>query len=250
MKAKAKAKAKKKATGRRSDKPRRRSWLWRLLRWPVRIAVYAALLATAWVGVYRFIDPPGGIYMASEAWRLGGIQREWRDLDEISPQMARAAMAAEDARFCDHSGFDFEAIQAAMRANQEGRRLRGGSTISQQVAKNVFLWHSRSWVRKGLEVGFTVLIELLWPKARILEVYLNVVELAPGVFGAEAGAQHHFGRPAAALSLRQASRLAAILPAPKSRSASRPSNFVVRRGNSIAAGAETLRREGRDACIF
>lgn len=244
---KRKTKARKPKKG---GKPKRRSLLWRLLRWPVRICLGIAIFAVLWVWSYVAINPPGGFYMASESWRLGGIRHEWRDLDRISPQLARAAMAAEDARFCDHGGFDFEAIEAALRANEDGRRLRGGSTITQQVAKNVFLWHERSWIRKGLEAGFTVLIEVIWTKRRIMEVYLNVVELAPGVFGAEAGAQHHFGRPAAALSLTQASRLAAILPSPKRRSAGKPSDFVRKRGRSVAAGAETLRREGRDRCVF
>ncbi len=227
---------------------------WRPLRWVVvrlfRLVAALLLLAVAWVGAYRFIDPPGGLYMASEAWRLGGIERTWRDLDEIAPAMARSAMAAEDARFCDHWGFDVEAIEAALEANRQGRRLRGGSTISQQVAKNVFLWHERSWVRKGLEAGFTVLIEALWPKARILEVYLNVAEFGDGVFGIEAAAQAAFGRPAVALNLTQASRLAAVLPNPKERSAGSPSSFVRSRGRSVAAGARTLEAQGRDACAF
>ena len=236
--------------GTRSRKPKRRSLLWRLLRWPVRLCFGLLVFSVLWVWSYSVINPPGGIYMASERWRLGSIAQEWRDLDQISPQLARAAMAAEDARFCDHNGFDFEAIEAALRANESGRSLRGGSTISQQVAKNVFLWHERSWVRKGLEAGFTVLIEVIWSKRRILEVYLNMTEFAPGVFGAEAAARHHFGRPAAGLSLRQSSRMAATLPSPKTRSASKPSSFVRQRGRSIAAGAETLRREKRDRCVF
>lgn len=229
---------------------KRRGVLARLIRLVVKAVLLAILLAALWVGAYRIINPPGGIYMASERIRLGALERDWVNMDEISPSLARAAMAGEDARFCDHTGFDFEAIEAALKANAEGARVRGGSTISQQVAKNVFLWHERSWVRKGLEAGFTVLIEALWPKRRILEVYLNVAEFAPGVFGAEAAARHHFGRSAATLNLRQASRLAAVLPGPKTRSASRPSNFVIRRGKAIAAGARTLEAEGRDACVF
>lgn len=243
-------KAAKSGHARGARKPRRRSLLWRLLRWPFRVALFVILLATTWVAAYRVIDPPGGFYMASERLRLGPISRDWQDLDRISPHMARAAMAAEDARFCDHNGFDIDAIEAALRANANGGRVRGGSTISQQVAKNVFLWHERSWVRKGLEAGFTVLIETLWSKRRILEVYLNVAEFAPGVFGVEAAARHHFGRTSRDLSLTQASRLAAILPSPQTRSASRPSGFVVRRGRAIAAGARTLDAEDRDACVF
>jgi monofunctional biosynthetic peptidoglycan transglycosylase len=208
------------------------------------------MLCVLWVALYRFIALPGGIYMASEAWQRGGIKQDWRSIEEISPRLARAVMAAEDARFCDHYGFDFEAIRAAIRLNEQGKRTYGASTITQQTAKNVFLWHQRSWVRKGLEAGFTVLIELLWPKQRTLEVYLNTAEFAPGVFGAEAASQHHFGRPAAALTLTQASRLAAVLPNPKTRSASRPSAFVKRRARRIAAGAQTLKVENRDRCVL
>lgn len=221
-----------------------------MLRWPVRLCLGLMVFATLWVWSYLAINPPGGVYMASEAWRLGGIQSDWRDLDLISPNLARAAMAAEDARFCEHHGFDLDAIEAALHKNERGGQLVGGSTITQQVAKNVFLWHARSWVRKGLEAGFTVLIELLWPKRRILEAYLNVAEFAPGIFGAEAAAQHHFGRPARALTLTQAARLAAVLPGPKTRSAARPSTFVQRRARSIAIGAKTLQAQRRDACVF
>lgn len=242
------AKRKRKASTGRS-KPRKRALWWRVLRLPVRLMVVVTLAAVLWVAIYRFIALPGGIYMASEAWSRGGIKQDWTPIEEISPRLTRSVIAAEDARFCEHFGFDFKAIRAAMRLNEQGKRTYGASTISQQTAKNVFLWHQRSWVRKGLEAGFTVLIEVLWPKQRILEIYLNTAEFAPGVFGAEAAAQHHFGRPASALTLRQASRLAAVLPNPKSRSASKPSAFVKRRGRSIAAGAETLKAEGRDRCI-
>lgn len=243
-------KAKPKRVGKkRPQKPAKRSLIWRLLRWPFRIAALLVLFAVLWVGIYRFVALPGGIYIAQQAWERGDIQQDWRSIEEISPRLALSVMAAEDARFCDHYGFDFQAIRAAIRLNEQGKRTYGASTITQQVAKNVFLWHERSWIRKGLEAGFTVLIELLWPKQRIVEVYLNTAEFAPGVFGAEAASQHHFGRPASALTLTQASRLAAVLPNPKGRSASRPSDFVKRRGRSIAAGARTLVAESRDACI-
>lgn len=230
-------------------KARSRGRLRRLLRWPVRLAVWAVLAAVLWVAAYRVIDPPGGVYMASEALRLGGVARDWRDLDDIAPSLARSAMAAEDARFCAHMGFDLEAIRQAIEERERGR-VRGASTISQQVAKNVFLWHGRSWARKGLEAGFTVLIEVLWPKRRILEVYLNTAEFGPGVFGAEAAARHHFGRAADDLTAEQSARLAAVLPNPKERSASRPSGFVSKRARAIRAGAATLEGEGRDACVL
>ena len=256
----ARVKRKKAAPKKTSAKPRRkrssakrgrfRGRFWRLLRWPARIVLGAVIFAMVWVFSYRMIDPPGGFYMASEAWRLGGVEREWRDLDQISPRLVRSVIAAEDARFCDHYGFDFQAIQAAIETNAQGGRVVGASTISQQVAKNVFLWHQRSWVRKGLEAGFTILIEFLWPKRRIVEVYLNSVEYAEGVFGAEAASQHHFGRPALGLTPTQAARLAAVLPSPKTRSASRPSSFVKRRSRSILAGAKTIDAEGRDRCVW
>lgn len=209
------------------------------------IALLAAAL-TLWVVAYRWIDPPVTYLIAAEWVRLGGVARDWRDLDEISPHLARAAMGGEDARFCDHYGFDIDAIRAAM---AETDRRRGASTITQQVAKNAFLWPDANWARKGLEVGFTALIELSWPKARIMEVYLNIAEMGPGVFGAEAAARHWFGISAAELSLTQAARIAAILPNPRERSASSPSGFVQRRARSIAAGADTLRAEGRAACL-
>lgn len=246
----------------RTPKPRRKpslahrltAPLWLLIGRIARIAVFAAaalaIASTLWVLAYRVIDPPGGYYMLAERLRLNGVAKEWRDFDQIAPHLARSAMAAEDAHFCDHNGFDLAAIEAAFTENAEGKRLRGGSTISQQVAKNVFLWPQRSWLRKGMEAGFTLLIEGLWPKRRILEVYLNVAEFDAGIFGAEAAARHYFGRSAAELSLTQSSRLAAILPAPKTRSASRPGNWTNRRARSIAGGAQTLRQSGRADCVF
>ena len=233
----------------RKPRSRLRRILRALILWPLRIAVAVALFCVLWVALYRFVPPPGGIYMAQQAWERGGIERDWRSIEEISPRLARSVMAAEDARFCDHYGFDFDAIRAAIKLNEQGKRTYGASTITQQTAKNVFLWHKRSWIRKGLEAGFTVLIELIWPKQRILEVYLNTAEFAPGVFGAEAASQHHFGRPAAALTLTQAARLAAVLPNPKARNASRPSASVKRRARRIAGGAQTLKADRRDRCI-
>ncbi|MGD1925440.1 MAG: monofunctional biosynthetic peptidoglycan transglycosylase [Paracoccaceae bacterium] len=229
---------------------RRRSLWWRILRWPLRWIVILFVACVLWVGLYRFIAPPGGIYLATEAWSRGGITQDLRPIEDISPRLGRAIIAAEDARFCDHYGFDLDAIRDAIRRNEQGKRTYGASTITQQVAKNMFLWHQRSWFRKGLEAGFTVLIEALWPKRRILEIYMNSVEFAPGVFGAEAAARHHFGRTASALTPTQAARLATVLPNPKTRSASKPSAFVKRRTRSIMAGAATIRAEGRDKCVY
>jgi len=230
----------------RAPRPRRR--LRRLLLWPLRLAAYGLAVLILWVGAYTLINPPGGYYMVSEWWRLGAIEHDWVDMDEIAPDLARAVMAAEDARFCDHWGVDLDAVEQAWEANEKGRRLRGGSTISQQVAKNVFLWHGRSWLRKGLEAGFTLLVEAIWTKRRILEVYLNVVEFGEGVFGAEAAAQHYFRRPAAKLTLDQAARLAAVLPDPKRRNPRKGSAFMNRRAAAVADGARTLEAKGRAAC--
>lgn len=228
--------------------PLRRFLRW-FLRWPARIAFWAVMAVLALVILYRFIPVPGGFYMAREAIRLGGVERDWTGLDEISPHLVRSVMAAEDARFCEHWGFDFEAIARAIEEREEGR-YRGASTITQQVAKNVFLWQGGRWVRKGLEAGFTVLIEFFWPKRRIMEVYLNVAEFGPGIFGAEAAAQHLFGRPASKLTLRQAALLAAVLPNPKARDAAHPSAYVQRRASAIGRGAQTLAATGRDGCVF
>jgi len=216
-----------------------------LLRWAVLGLIGVLVLMVAWVGLYRFVDPPGGVYMWQESRRLGEIRHEWVPMTRIAPVMARSAVAAEDANFCLHWGFDMVAIRAALDAGAG----RGASTISQQVVKNVFLWHGRSWLRKALEAIMTPLVETLWSKRRILEVYLNIAEFDTGVFGVEAAAQHYFSRSAADLSARQAGLLAAVLPAPQSRNAARPSDFVSRRANAIADGAATIQRDGRADCF-
>lgn len=217
-------------------------------RW-LRRGVFGALificLPVYAVVLFSFFDPTPGFYMGSEARRLGGVKQQWSDLTDFSPVMARSVVAAEDAMFCTHNGFDLDAIREAI----EGGGKRGASTISQQVAKNVFLWHGRSYLRKGLEAGFTVLIELIWSKERIVEVYLNVAEFDEGVFGAAAAGQHYFGVTANKITTTQAARLAAILPNPKNRSASRPSNFVRKRTRAIIAGARTINADGRADCF-
>ncbi len=231
----------------RGRPPRRilRRLLFRVLRW----LGYALAAAILWVGIYTVIPPLGGYYMATEWVRLGSIQRDWEDLEDISPHLARAVLAAEDANFCDHWGFDLKAIEEAITANAKGRRVRGASTISQQVAKNVFLWPGRSWLRKGLEAGFTLLIETIWTKRRIVEVYLNIAEFDEGVFGAQAAAWHYYGRDAAKLTLDQAARLAATLPDPKDRNPRAATAFMNRRAAAIADGARTLEGEGRAVCV-
>ena len=160
---------------------RTRRLLRRLWRGVVRALLALAALAVGLVVLFRWVNPPPGYVMIAERIRLGGIERDWVPLAAMSANLPLSAAAAEDANFCRHWGFDIEGIRAAI---ADSDRLRGGSTISQQVAKNVFLWPARSWVRKGLEAGFTVLIEVLWPKRRIMEVYLNVAEMGEGVFGA------------------------------------------------------------------
>ncbi|APX13235.1 monofunctional biosynthetic peptidoglycan transglycosylase [Tateyamaria omphalii] len=229
-----------KSKAKRSFRPGR--WLFR---WSLRLVSVVFLLAVAVTLLWSIVNPPTTFYMMQESRRLGGVDHEWVPMEEIAPVMARAAVAAEDANFCNHWGLDVVAIR---RAIDEGSR-RGASTISQQVVKNVFLWHGRSWVRKVMEAGMTPLMEALWSKRRILEVYLNVAEFDEGVFGVEAAARHYFGVGPEDLSGTQAARLAAILPNPKDRSASNPSTFVRKRAAGILDGAATIRADGRARCF-
>jgi monofunctional biosynthetic peptidoglycan transglycosylase len=168
------------------------------------------------------------------------LQQRWRDYGQISPQLPLAVVASEDQLFPVHRGFDFKQIRKAMDDAERGRRARGASTISQQVAKNLFLWSGRSWVRKGLEAWFTVLIETLWPKRRILEIYLNVAEFGRGIYGAEAAAQAFFHKPAAKLTRDEAARLAAVLPNPSRLHAGQPSRYLLRRQQEIATQMAAL----------
>ncbi len=220
---------------------RKRGWL----RWVVRGIGGIAALFAGLIVLLSFMNPPTNVYQLQESARLGGVSRDWVGWDQIAPVMARSAVAAEDANFCLHWGFDMAAIRAAVA--QGGNR--GASTISQQVVKNVFLWHGRSWVRKAMEGVLTPAVELVWSKQRILEVYLNVAEFDEGVFGVQAAAQHHFNTDARDLTALQAARLAAVLPDPKGRSASDPSNFVRSRSRAIIAGAETIAADGRAVCF-
>lgn len=200
--------------------------------------------------VYRFVPPPITWLMIQRMVEGQGFRREWVPLEEISPRLVRTLIAAEDARFCEHKGFDFTAIEKAMASNAKGRNLRGGSTISQQTAKNVFLWPQRSWVRKGLEAYFTVLIEVIWGKERIMEVYLNTIEWGPGIYGAEAAAQKNFGVSAKNLTAAQAARLAAIVPSPLKWRAAAPGPYVQRRSGKITKAAGAVRRTGMAACVI
>lgn len=230
----------------RLRRQRRRARWRRIRRFLFRLALVLVLFPPLWVASYRVIDPPVTFLIVHEWARLGDVERSWRDLEEISPHLARAVMGGEDARFCDHWGFDFEEIAKAL--EDEGRR-RGASTLTQQVAKNVFLWPDASWLRKGLEAGFAALIEAFWSKRRIMEVYLNVAEMDEGVFGAEAAAQRYFGVSAADLTPVQSARIAAVLPNPKDRNAARPTDYLRRRAAAIADGAATLLAEGRAECV-
>jgi monofunctional glycosyltransferase len=217
----------------------------RALRLALAGLLVLAVLVVGWVTLYRYVDPPGGLYMWQEGRRLGSITHEWRPMAEISPLLARSVVAAEDANYCRHAGFDVAAIRAALDAGAG----RGASTLTQQVVKNVFLWHGRSWLRKALEAALTPVVEVIWGKRRILEVYLNTAEFDTGRFGAQAGAQGYFNRDADALTGRQAALMAAVLPAPQTRNAARPSDFVSRRARAIEDGAATIARDGRSACF-
>jgi monofunctional glycosyltransferase len=215
------------------------------LRWIGRgLGAISALYAFL-VLLFSFVPPPINLYQLGEYWRRGEIQKDWVPWEEIASVMGRSAVAAEDANFCNHWGFDMAAIREAIEAGSN----RGASTISQQVVKNVFLWQGRSWVRKAMEAVLTPVVELVWSKQRILEVYLNVAEFDDGVFGIQAAAQHHFGVDAKDLTALQAARLAAILPNPKEWSPTKPSSFVRSRTRSIIAGAETIAADGRSACF-
>jgi monofunctional biosynthetic peptidoglycan transglycosylase len=225
------------------DRPR--FFLRRAIKYIFRGILIMIALAFLVSATFSVVNPPTTPYMFSESRRVGGVNQIWVAMDDIAPVMARSAVAAEDANFCIHWGLDLTAIQAAL----EDGANRGGSTISQQVVKNVYLWQGRSWFRKSLEALMTPLVEAVWSKERILEVYLNVAEFDDGVFGVEAAAIHYFGVTAAELSPVQAARLAAILPSPKTRSASQPTSYIRSRAASIVDGAATIRADGRAACF-
>lgn len=228
----------------------RGGFLRRLSRLIFRIVLWFALGSVALTLVYRFVPVPFTLTMLLDP---NGFTRDWTPLSRIDRNMATAVIAAEDSKFCSHGGFDREAIEDAMQRNAEGGRLRGGSTISQQTAKNVFLWQGSGWsryVRKGLEAWFTVLIETLWSKRRIMEVYLNVAETGIGTYGAEAGAQRYFDKSAAHLTRTEAARIAAALPSPKKRAVANPKGFTRRYGNTIAARIGVVKREDLDACVY
>ena len=221
----------------------------RLLLLALKLVAALLLLSAVWAGSYRFLNPPATWLTLRD--RIHGIevQQQWQSLDRISPNLSRAVIAAEDSRFCSHHGFDLDAIEQALATNKEGGRLRGGSTISQQTAKNAFLWPGRTFVRKGAEAWFTLLAETLWGKRRILEVYLNIAEFGRGVFGAEAAARHYFGKSADSLTRSEAARLASILPQPIRRSAATPGPWTRRYAGRIEARMRVVGRDGLDSCL-
>ncbi|WP_370399555.1 monofunctional biosynthetic peptidoglycan transglycosylase [Sulfitobacter sp. JB4-11] len=217
----------------------------RLRRFVLRGIAVVFLVVVGLVVLGTFVNPPTNAYMYAEGTRLGPVKQTWVPMERIAPVMARSAVAAEDANYCAHWGFDMVAIRKAI----EDGSSRGASTISQQTVKNVYLWHGRSWIRKAMEALITPLVEAVWTKRRILEVYLNVAEFDEGVFGVEAAARHYFGVSAADLNPTQAARLAAILPSPKKRSAAQPSTFVRKRARQVRDGAATIGRDGRADCF-
>jgi monofunctional glycosyltransferase len=217
-----------------------------IFKWLFYFVLGSILLTIA----YAFVPVPATLTMLFDS---NGATRDWTRLSNISPNLVRAVIAAEDGKFCSHDGFDREAIEKALERNKSGGRMRGGSTISQQTAKNVFLWQGSGWtryLRKVPEVFFTFLIENIWGKRRIMEVYLNVAETGIGTYGAEAGAQRYFKKSAKNLTRNEAARIAAILPLPKKRAVNGAGGFTRRYGNSIAARIRVVQRDGLDNCIY
>ncbi|BDI60360.1 monofunctional biosynthetic peptidoglycan transglycosylase [Qipengyuania nanhaisediminis] len=220
----------------------------------VRITRFLAKLVMWFVGLclllvlaFKWLPVPVTATMLLDE---NGFTRDWESLDNIDPDLVAAVIAAEDSKFCSHFGFDTEAIEQAMAENRAGGRQRGASTISQQTAKNVFLWQGGGYVRKGFEAWFTFWIETVWGKRRIMEVYLNVAETGIGTYGAEAGAQRYFSRSAARLSPDEASRMAVALPSPKKRSVTNPRGWLARHGNSIERRINVVKGDGLDACVY
>ncbi len=217
-----------------------------VIRWLLKVILGFVLISVLIVAIYRFAPPPTTITMLTDP---SGANRSWMSLEKMDPDMARAAIAAEDSKFCFHHGFDAEAITRALEHNERGGRIHGGSTISQQTAKNVFLWQNGGYFRKGLEAWFTLLIEALWGKKRIMEVYLNVAETGIGTYGANAGARRYFDHDASTLSRSEAARIAAVLPLPKKRAAVSPKGFTRRYGGKIAWRMAVVQYQKLDSCL-
>lgn len=212
-----------------------------------KMILWFIVVSLVLVVTFKFVPVPVTATMLMDS---NGITKDWEPLSNIDRNLVRAVIAGEDGKFCTHNGFDTEAIEKAIERNAQGGRIRGGSTISQQTAKNVFLWQGGGYFRKGLEAWFTVLIEKIWGKRRIMEVYLNVAETGIGTYGAEAGAERYFNKPAASLTKLEAARMAAALPLPKKRSVNNPGGWLRRHGNTISARIGVVGRDGLDSCIY
>ncbi|MCU7550929.1 monofunctional biosynthetic peptidoglycan transglycosylase [Chitinophagaceae bacterium LB-8] len=205
-----------------------------MLRWIKRIVIGLFLSQLLYIIILKWIDPPVTLTQLSGLFGGDGLKRDYVNGDEISYNMKLAVISSEDQVFPDHGGFDWKSIDKAMKHNErKPNRVKGASTISQQTAKNVFLWQGRSWIRKGLEVYFTKMIEWIWGKKRILEVYLNVIEMGKGIYGAEAAAQAYFKKPASKLTRREAAQIAACLPNPKKYSVKPLSGYVSKRSGWV-----------------
>jgi monofunctional biosynthetic peptidoglycan transglycosylase len=223
----------------------------RILKWFGILILIFVLGSILWVLAYRFVDPPITFTQASDAMWGNGATRVWMPIDQMDRNAVRAAISGEDGKFCQHWGFDEQAIEAAMRRNAAGGHvIRGGSTISQQTAKNVFLWQGGGYFRKALEAWFTLLIENLWGKRRIMEVYLNVAETGIGTYGVNAGTMRYFHHDAAHLSPQEAARIVAVFPLPKERDAVDPGGFTRRYGNLILGRIGFVARDGLDRCVY
>lgn len=234
--------ANRRATGKRR-KPKRRPKKRRLLRSAVAIVCILALLSWLPVLALRWVDPPTTAFMLQDTSERRPLLHEWTPWPRIGEQLPLAVVASEDQKFAEHFGFDLKSIQSSFEDYSDGEGLRGASTISQQVAKNLFLWPGRSFVRKGLEAYFTLLIELSWSKQRILEVYLNIAEFGPGIYGAGAATRHFFDRAPSDVSIEQAALLAAVLPNPKRLRADRRTDYLAERQSWIVTQMARLRRE-------
>ena len=219
----------------------------RLSLWIAKLIVIFIALSIALVVLFRFVPVT---FTATMLMDERSVTRDWEPLSRIDRNMVSAVIAAEDGKFCEHDGFDREAIKQALEERSSGKRERGASTISQQTAKNVFLWQGGGWFRKGLEAYFTFLIENIWDKRRIMEVYLNIAETGLGTYGVEAGSQRYYGHSAARLTRDEASRIAAALPSPKTREVVNPGGFTARYGNTIEARIGVVRRDGLDSCVY
>lgn len=217
------------------------------------LQILTALVAT-FIGLSLFLTLAFRFVPVPVTWTMildeNGYSKDWRSLDDIDRNMVRAVIASEDQNYCEHNGFDYAAMQAAMENNLKGKKLRGGSTISQQTAKNVFLWQGGGFFRKGLEAWFTVLIENLWTKRRIMEVYLNVAETGIGTYGVQAGSLRYFGHGADRLTPSEAARMAVALPSPKKREVKNPQGWLRRHGDRMARAVGTMAREGLDTCVY